>query len=910
MDKENVAPGRDVGAAAAMADLRIDATALFQASPNPYVIFDPALTIVEMNDAYLRATNRRREEIIGRNLFDAFPSDPKSVSGRQLRTSLQRVLQERRPDHLSLIHYAIPSAAGDGLEDRYWSATHTPLLGHRGEVAYILQHTVDVTELHRLRLLAKATAGRSNPSTLIEADIFRRAAAVQAANTALEDERRRLRTLFSQAPSFMAVLAGPDHVFELANEAYMRLVGNRDLLGKPVRAALPDVAGQGFFDLLDNVFRSGQPYVGRGVRVVLQPAADGAGGERFLDFIYQPIVGPDGQVTGIFVQGHDITEQKQAETAVREETRALELLNRTGAALAAERDLDAIVQRVVDAGVELTGAAFGAFFYNVVNDAGESYMLYSLSGAPRAAFASYPMPRSTDVFAPTFRGDGIVRSDDILADPRYGRNHPHNGMPKGHLPVRSYLATPVKSRSGEVIGGLFFGHPETGMFTERAERVMTGLAAQAAIAIDNARLFQSAAREIDQRRQAETALQDLNASLEAQVNARTRELREREEALRQAQKMEVVGQLTGGVAHDFNNLLQVVVGNLEILQRNLPEEAGRLRRAAENAMSGARRATTLTQRLLAFSRRQPLDPRPLDPNKLIADMSDLFHRTLGEAISVETVFAAGLWRVEADANQLESALLNLAVNARDAMPDGGKLTIETANARIDEGYAATHVEVSPGQYVVICVSDTGVGMDKATLSRVFEPFFTTKEPGKGTGLGLSMVYGFVKQSGGHVKIYSEPGIGTTVKIYLPRLLGGSEEDEPVAATIVPEGSREETILVVEDDDDVRAHSVEILRELGYRVVEAHDGPSALRLLERQTRVDLLFSDVILPGGMDGAEMARQALAKHPRLKVLFTTGYARDAIVHQGRLDRGVQLITKPFTYADLAQKVRDVLDG
>jgi signal transduction histidine kinase len=448
------------------------------------------------------------------------------------------------------------------------------------------------------------------------------------------------------------------------------------------------------------------------------------------------------------------------------------------------------------------------------------------------------------------------------------------------------------------------------MFTERAERVMTGLAAQAAIAIDNARLFQSAAREIDQRRQAETALQDLNASLEAQVNARTRELREREEALRQAQKMEVVGQLTGGVAHDFNNLLQVVVGNLEILQRNLPEEAGRLRRAAENAMSGARRATTLTQRLLAFSRRQPLDPRPLDPNKLIADMSDLFHRTLGEAISVETVFAAGLWRVEADANQLESALLNLAVNARDAMPDGGKLTIETANARIDEGYAATHVEVSPGQYVVICVSDTGVGMDKATLSRVFEPFFTTKEPGKGTGLGLSMVYGFVKQSGGHVKIYSEPGIGTTVKIYLPRLLGGSEEDEPVAATIVPEGSREETILVVEDDDDVRAHSVEILRELGYRVVEAHDGPSALRLLERQTRVDLLFSDVILPGGMDGAEMARQALAKHPRLKVLFTTGYARDAIVHQGRLDRGVQLITKPFTYADLAQKVRDVLDG
>ena len=909
MDKENVVPGRDDGPAGAMSDVRIDAAALLQASPNPYVIFDPALTIVDMNDAYLRATMRSRAEIIGRNLFEVFPSEPGSISGRQLRMSLQRVLQEGRPDHLPLIHYAIPDPSGDGLEDRYWSATHTPLFGPMGEVVHILQHTVDVTELHRLRLLAEATIGGSGPSALVEAGIFRRAEAVQAANTALEDEQRRLRELFSQAPSFMAVLAGPDHVFELANEAYLQLVGHRDLLGKPVHAALPEVEGQGFIELLDNVFRSGKPFVGRGVRVALQANADGASGERFLDFIYQPIIGADGQVTGIFVQGHDITEQKQAETALREETLALEVLNRAGAALAAERDLDQIVQRVVDAGVELTGAAFGAFFYNVTNDAGESYMLYSLSGAPREAFANYPMPRATAVFAPTFKGEGVVRSDDILADPRYGRNHPRKGMPKGHLPVRSYLATPVKSRSGEVIGGLFFGHPETGMFTERAERVMTGLAAQAAIAIDNARLFQSAAREIDQRRRAEAALQDLNASLEEQVSARTRELREREEALRQAQKMEVVGQLTGGVAHDFNNLLQVVVGNLEILQRNLPEDAGRLRRAAENAMSGARRAATLTQRLLAFSRRQPLDPRPLDPNKLIADMADLFHRTLGEAVSVETVFAAGLWRVEADANQLESAILNLAVNARDAMPSGGKLTIETANARIDEGYAATHVEFTPGQYVVICVSDTGVGMDKATLSRVFEPFFTTKEPGKGTGLGLSMVYGFVKQSGGHVKIYSEPGIGTTVKIYLPRLFGGAEEDEPAAARIVPEGSRGETILIVEDDDDVRTYSVEILRELGYRVVEAHDGPSALRLLDRQTRVDLVFSDVILPGGMDGAEMARQALASQPGLKVLFTTGYARDAIVHHGRLDRGVHLITKPFSYADLAQKVRDVLD-
>lgn len=253
----------------------------------------------------------------------------------------------------------------------------------------------------------------------------------------------------------------------------------------------------------------------------------------------------------------------------------------------------------------------------------------------------------------------------------------------------------------------------------------------------------------------------------------------------------------------------------------------------------------------------------------------------------------------------------VAVNARDAMPSGGKLTIETANAHIDEGYAATQAEVIPGQYVVICVSDTGVGMDKNTIAQVFEPFFTTKEPGKGTGLGLSQVYGFVKQSGGHVKLYSELAQGTTVKIYLPRLLIEDHSvDDARVQTIAPEGTTEETILVVEDDDDVRTYSVDILRELGYRVIEAHDGPSALRLLERQTRVDLLFTDVVLPSGLTGAEVAAEVRKRRPEIKVLFTTGYARNAIVHHGRLDAGVNLIPKPFTYALLAAKVRDVLDS
>jgi len=374
--------------------------------------------------------------------------------------------------------------------------------------------------------------------------------------------------------------------------------------------------------------------------------------------------------------------------------------------------------------------------------------------------------------------------------------------------------------------------------------------------------------------------------------------------------MEAVGQLTAGVAHDFNNLLQVIIGNLDTIDRNLPEESVRLRRAANLALKGARRAASLTQRLLAFSRRQPLDPKPANVNALVTGLSELVHRTLGETVAVETVLAAGLWQVEVDPNELEAAILNLAVNARDAMPEGGRLTIETANTHIDEAYASNYAEVTPGQYVAISVSDTGKGMDEATVARAFEPFFTTKPVGRGTGLGLSQVYGFVKQSGGHVKIYSEVGQGTTVKIYLPRLDAANlTEDDVAIDALAPDAEGEETILVVEDDDDVRTYSVDILRDLGYRVIEAHDGPSALRLLERQTRVDLLFTDVVLPSGMTGAQVAEQARTLRPDLKVLFTTGYARNAIIHQGRLDKGVKLITKPFASNDLAAKVRDVLD-
>jgi signal transduction histidine kinase len=398
-----------------------------------------------------------------------------------------------------------------------------------------------------------------------------------------------------------------------------------------------------------------------------------------------------------------------------------------------------------------------------------------------------------------------------------------------------------------------------------------------------------------------------NASLEAEIAEREKA----EAALRQAQKMEAIGQLTGGVAHDFNNILQVILGNLGTVEHRL--ESGIIdphaaRRAIAAAIRAGERAATLTAQLLAFSRRQTLAPQPIDPNRLIGGMSELLHRTLGESIEVETAFDARLWQTMVDSNQLENALLNLAVNARDAMPAGGKLTIETANVFLDEAYALSEA-IRAGQYVMIAVTDTGLGMAPETVSKAFDPFFTTKEVGQGTGLGLSQVYGFIRQSGGHAKIYSEPGEGTTVKLYLPRLISDAviRESDDVKESEVPRGGRE-IILAVEDEPDVRNYVVEMLRELGYQVIEAADGWSALRILEARSDIKLLFTDVGLPGGINGRHLADHARRLRPSIKVLFSTGYARNAIVHQGRLDSGVELIGKPFTNRALATRIREIL--
>jgi len=540
------------------------------------------------------------------------------------------------------------------------------------------------------------------------------------ATRALAAERRQFAELFEQSPSFMSLLRGPKHRFELVNPAYLQLIGHRDVIGMEARDAIPEIEGQGFLELLDSVYATGEAFQGRAAPIRIQQAPGARAELRFVDFVFQPTRDPDGAVTGIFVEGADVTD--------------------------------------------------------------------------------------------------------------------------GHRAVE--------------------------------------------------------------------ALAEMNATLERQVETRTAELMAVEEALRQSQKMEAVGQLTGGIAHDFNNLLAGITGSLELLEMRVRQ--GRfdaVPRYVDAAQGAAKRAAVLTQRLLAFSRRQTLDPRPVNLNRLVAEMEELVRRTVGPAIDMEVVGAGGLWLTLVDPGQLENALLNLCINARDAMPDGGRLTIETANKWLDDR-AARERDLGPGQYVSLCVTDTGTGMTAEVASKAFDPFFTTKPAGQGTGLGLSMIYGFARQSGGQVRIYSELGTGTTLCIYLPRYLGNDAEAAEASRQSHAGLGHGESVLVVDDEPTVRMLIVDVLREQGYRAVEAQDGPAALQVLASGARIDLLITDVGLPGGLNGRQIADAGRVSRPNLKVLFITGYAENAVVRNGHLDPGMEVITKPFAIDTLSAKIQQMLDG
>lgn len=672
------------------------------------------------------------------------------------------------------------------------------------------------------------------------------------ARRAAEVERDQATTLLK---TFIEAVPGVVYAKDRQGRMLLGNKGASELIGKPPEHYL----GKTDVEFLDDeeqaraVMANDQRIMSSGIAEQVEEEVSFPDGRRAIWFSTKsPLRDETGEVIGLVGSSVDITERKSAEAALRDTSRRLDaiLSNTTMAVFLMDHRQHCIYANA--AAEKLTGYSFAAMrgrpLHDVVHHKRPDGSHYPLDECPiDRAFPERAQMQGEELFV----------------------------APDGSFYPVAFTASPLVDDAGRPVGTVI------------------------------------EARNIADEKARDSQLRELHLALERRVAEEVAERAKAEEALRQAQKMEAVGQLTGGIAHDFNNLLTIITGNVDIARRALiANETSRASRAMDHAQKGAERAAALTQRLLAFSRRQPLSPKPLDADKLIAGMSDLLNRSLGETVQLEVVSTPGLWRVEADPNQLESALLNLAVNARDAMPEGGKLTIETANARLDEDYSAAHAEVAPGNYVVIAVTDTGHGMPKETLARVFDPFFTTKEIGKGTGLGLSMVYGFVKQSGGHVKIYSEPGDGTVVKIYLPRFMGGDDAEEVSANQVVDRYGRGRTILVVEDDDDVRAYTVECLRELGYRAIEAHDGPAALRLLERQEQhIDLLFTDVVMPL-MSGRELADRAHELKPGLKVLYTSGYTRNAIVHGGRLDTGVEMIAKPFTYQALADKIANVLDA
>ncbi|GAA3958625.1 response regulator [Allohahella marinimesophila] len=539
-------------------------------------------------------------------------------------------------------------------------------------------------------------------------------------NRWLSSERQYLRTLFKQAPGFIAVTTGANHVFDLVNDAYQQIIGQREVLGLPAVEALPEMQGQQLLVLLDHVYQSGIPYVGSGIAVRLQRRPGAALETRFVDFVFQPISDDAGRTTGLFWQGSDVTDHK------------------------------------------------------------------------------------------------LTR--------------------------------------------------------------------------DKLNLHQK--------------------NLEKLVQERTKALQTSQLALQKSQKLEAIGQLTGGIAHDFNNVLQIITGSLQLLQ--LEVEAERLPSQTlqylKTAVDAVDRGSNLSSQLLAFARRQPLRPVPLNLNRILRNMGGLLRQALGEAIEIDVIEAAGLWNTLADPHQLENVILNLAINARDAMPEGGSLTLELANTYLDEHYVLSQPDLPAGQYVQLAVSDTGTGMTPDVLERAFDPFYTTKQDGKGTGLGLSMAYGFTKQSGGHIRIYSEPGKGTTFKIYLPRSYEAEIEAPMSSGGPVVGGS--ETILVAEDDPAVRNTAVSMLQKLGYRVLQAEDGRSALSVLKSGMGVEMLFTDVVMPGPVSSTDLVKKARALHPDIRVLYTSGYTQNAIVHGGRLDRGVELLSKPYRREDLAGKVRQMLDA
>ena len=771
-------------------------TSFLVRSPIPIVLLWGLDGIMIYNDAYSVFAGGRHPRLLGSKVREGWP-EVADFNDNVMRVGLDGGTLSYKDQELTLYRSGKP-------EQVWMNLDYSPVLDESGKPAGVIAIVIETTQ----RVLA-----------------HRRAAA----------EQDRQRHLLSQMPGFVAVVAGPEHVYQYVNAAYVKIAGRSNFLGRNVREVFPELSGQGYFELLDQVYSTGETFVTRAMELRLE----GSDEVQFIDFVYEPIRNETGDVTGIFVGGYEVTETHRAAAALRISEARLRELN---------ADLERrVIERAQARGLtwqvspDLLGALNSKAYFETSNPAWKTVLGWSEEEVA-----------SMSIFE-------MLHPDDVERT-RVGFELTQQGQPAIRFPNR------YRCKDGSYRWISWVGVPEDGM-------------------------VYCSGRDITEEKAAED------------------ELTKAREALRQSQKMEAIGQLTGGLAHDFNNLLAGISGSLELLERRLAEgRLGGLERYIIAAQSSARRAAALTQRLLAFSRRQTLDPKPINLNRLIGGMEDLVRRTAGPSVEVEVVGAGGIWTTRVDPAQLESALLNLCINARDAMPDGGRITIETANKWLDER-AAKERELPPGQYVSLCVTDTGTGMTPDVIAHAFDPFFTTKPIGQGTGLGLSMIHGFVRQSGGQVRIYSEVGKGTTMCLYFPRFVGINVEADPSEEDYVAESGRGETVLVIDDEPTVRMLMVEELEDAGYVVIEASDGLAGLKILQSEARVDVLVTDVGLPGGMNGRQLAEAARATRPSLNVLFITGFAENAAIGHGHLEPRMQVMAKPFVMAALANKVRELME-
>ncbi|WP_249054646.1 PAS domain-containing protein [Xanthomonas nasturtii] len=910
-----------------------NAVDLMLASPESmYVVWGEALTFF-YNDAYTPILGPRQAQALGAPLRQLWADAWDAVRG-PIEAAFAGQASRFEEVPIGMNRYGMP-------EQTWWTFSFSPIYLDDGQVGGAFCVTNEVTA----RKLAQAR---------------------------LADEHERLIRLFEQAPMFMAFLSGPQHRVEFANPCYSRLIGHRDVIGRPLAEALPEVVEQGDLRRLDEVFRSGRAFSATALPYNVQAVPGGPSERRLLDLVYQPIAGADGTISGIFVQGLDITDRISLERAVREaEVRNRQILDSVMDYAIIATDMHGRVtswnegarrilgwneaemlgqslertftpedvqrrQILIEAAAALesgsgmderwhvrksgelfwangslmvlreeTGAAIG--FVKVLRDRTAERLASEALRKSERRLDALVRASSQSIFSASadwrelrqLVGDGVL-SDALSAMPDWqAMVHPDD-----RARLAEAIARAIADKSGLDLEYRVLGADQHVGWT--LMRAIPLLDEREQIA----EWFGTAA-DITDKRVAEEQLRQLTETLEERVRERSAALLLAEEKLRQSQKMEAVGQLTGGLAHDFNNLLTAISVGLELLQTRIEQgKYDRLERYVEMAQTSAARATALTQRLLAFSRRQTLAPTALDVEALVRGMHDIIARTLGPSIALQLRPAAEQWKVLVDAPQLENALLKLCINARDAMPDGGELTISLHNRSLD-AVAAQQLELPAGDYVCLSVQDTGTGMSAEVMSKVFEPFFTTKPIGQGTGLGLSMIYGFTRQSGGHVRIDSEVGVGTTMVLYLPRFSGVLAQDDvaPADQPLQRSGAHSCTVLLVEDETAIRVLMSEVLTEAGYRVIETAEGSAAVERLRSREPIDVLVTDVGLTGSLNGRQVADAGRQLRPALPVLFVTGYAASAAVGAGQLDEGMEVLTKPFQAIELERRVVQLLE-